>query len=75
MEFKQAEALASGSGEIGGIEIGPIDDAYISTYPNEYWRWILGDIGGMPILKATLLMLLLAEDAEKSVEDWLNENF
>lgn len=79
MDNTKAYFLASNSGFVGGVEITEVPTAYLQgyseDYPNGWWRFIYGEIGGMPIRKAILLNLLLKDDAEKAINEWLQDNF
>ena len=75
MESGKAYSLASSTGFVGDVEVSEVPSAFCKDYPNGWWRFIYGEIGGMPIRKEYLLPLLLKDDAERAINEWLQDNF
>jgi len=48
MEVDGAYSIASNGGSVGeSIEIEAVPEPYCKDYPNGWWRFVYGDIGGM----------------------------
>ena len=75
MNWTEANALIADCGMVGSTEIAKVPPPYDRDYPNGWWRFLYGEIGGMPIQLGVLLPLLLSETPSNKVEEWINLNF